>query len=150
MLTHCFAFAFAFLVACFAGGMAFKVTQLDLLAPPAAYLILVSLGAWVPAQLLFAMSLAFGGWLVRVTIDHRLWWLTLAAAAGYGWFFIPTCHRMPEVMGGDWAMASLIVVGYFFGIPTAWAVMLAGALRLLPTLPVQDAVPPPPPPPGRF
>ncbi len=148
MLTHCTAFAIAFLIACFAGGMTFEVARLDLLAPPAAYLILVTLGAWVPAQLLFAMSLVLGGWLARVTIDSRLWWLTLGAAAGYGWYFIPTCHRMPELMGGDWATASLIVVGFFFGIPAAWAVMLAGALRALPTRPIQDTLPPPPP--GRF
>ena len=151
MHTHLITYALCYLLACFGGGLIHSVFIMDLLVPPAAWLVLVSLVATLIAQLLFVSWIALARWALGAWISHRLWWATAVVAVALGGFTIPVARALPPLMESDHWRAIAVLLGYYVAMPGMWCWILAGIMRILPA-PVELRPPaplnyPPRPPP---
>ncbi len=142
MHTHLITYALCYLLACWIGGMVHSVLIMDLVVPPAAWLVLVALVTTMIAQIFFVSWIALARWALGSWVTHRLWWATAVVALILGGFSIPVARGLPELMTTAHWRAVLVIFGYYAILPGLWCWLLAGIMRLLPA-PV--LLPPPAP-----
>lgn len=100
------------------------------LVVPAGFAVLASLGCTVVVTAEAAGFLAAATWLLRPrSIDGRSWYLSLAAAAVYGWYYLRLLPDLPAWVDSAPILGRVQSVAFLVGAPAAWSLMIAALHR---------------------